>query len=114
MSSIPDEGTVNYKVNSFLKKLSEIYDSCCPIRSKTISYKRFMRPWIDNQLIAAINHKHALYRDYKQGIVSYFTYNAYKKACDELMKNSKTEYIKRKFSTCAGVIRKQHGNKLMK
>ena len=56
MSTIPDDGSVNYKVNSFLKKLFEMYNSCCPIRSKTISYKRFMRPWIDNQLISAINH----------------------------------------------------------
>ena len=39
--------------------------------------KLFLIFELNDQLIAGINHKHALHRDYKQAIFPYFTYSAH-------------------------------------
>ena len=60
----------------FCNKLLFLYNKFCPKRTKEMSFKRFSKPWIGNDMIAMINHKHLLFR--KMGRVSYRDANNHK------------------------------------
>ena len=54
---------INDRVTYFCEELKNIYNRCCPIRQKTMSFKRFNKPWLNNNIICMINHKHYLFRE---------------------------------------------------
>ena len=58
---------VNFRCNYFMKQLYHLYDTCCPVKRKLISYKRYLKPWLTDGLLNCIKHKHKLFRDYKCG-----------------------------------------------
>jgi len=88
------------EVENFVSSLYEIYNSCCPIRSKCLSNKNRSKPWISSQLIDCINHKHFLFRQYKSGIVNFDVYNDYKNYVSTIVRNARAGYFHAKFSQC--------------
>ena len=50
--------TVYYQISKHVQKLWELYDQHCPKQTKTISYKKYIKPWITDDLIQLINDKH--------------------------------------------------------
>ena len=52
---------VNEQTEWFVQKLWELYDQHCPKQTKTISYKKYIKPWITDDLIQLINDKHKLF-----------------------------------------------------
>ena len=85
------EFTTRFRV--FFTELYKIYDKCCPIRYKTVSYKRLSKPWITNELVRMINRKHFLFRQYKRARVAFGVYNNYKLRLARLIKNSKKNHF---------------------
>ena len=69
-----ENGTANAKTEYFLDKIERLYNKFCPIKIKSISHKNYTRPWITCDLKSAINHKHALFKRYKQAIVPFQIY----------------------------------------
>ena len=41
---------VNRKAEWFVNSLWKLYDQHCPKRTKTVSYKNFVKPWITNEI----------------------------------------------------------------
>ena len=45
---------------------------------KKIYFTRLRNPWISDSIMVSLNRKHELFRQYKNGIVSFDPYNSFK------------------------------------
>jgi len=90
---------INTAVEIYNDSIIDIYNKCCPIRSKCLPRGRCKKPWISNQLRECVNRKYELFRLYKMGQVSLQTYNAFKNQVTGIMKKAKTRYFLGKFNS---------------
>ena len=97
-----DVDEVDSLVSKFLEKLTDVYNTCCPIKTKTISYKRYIKPWLTSSLIEIINKKHYFFRKYKKGDVAFQIYNDYKLLCDKKIVEARMNYIENRFTDALG------------
>jgi len=104
MSGNPD-CDVNAATVEFCDRLYEIYDNCCPLRSKTVSVDRMSKPWITRELINCVNRKHHLFRLYKRGEVAFAVYNSFKNVLTSLIRRAKSNYFVSKFNSKIGDAR---------
>ena len=70
-----------------------------PIRIKHISYKRLKSPWITSAILRCIKKKHRWHRLYKEGIITYRSYNEYAADTRMLLRVAEEEYYARKLSS---------------
>jgi len=98
--AISRDNGVSSEVERFVNEVYRIYNSCCPIRNKCLTVNGKMKPWINDQLVACINHKHMLFRQYKLGAVNFVTYNEYKNYVSSILRNSRNRYFQCKFDSC--------------
>ena len=78
---------VNYQSDWFTERLWELYNQNCPKSTKTVSYKYYLKPWINEEIKCQINRKHVLFKNYKRRLITFDVYNSQKKTC---YKNNKT------------------------
>jgi len=104
-----DDGDYNAKFDSFSDGILNIYNACCPIRTKSISHRRSMKPWITNSLIICINRKYYLFKMYKRNQISFERYNCYKNALTSLIRRTKERYYRNKFSSSVNNSKKTWG-----
>jgi len=97
-----NDNDVNITTQTFVDELFQVYNRCCPLRVKRISYSRFSRPWITDEHIISINHKHNMFRQYRQGIVSFQVYNTFKNQLTRVLRRAKVEYFNTKFRSSIG------------
>ena len=69
---------VSANTNNFCNNLFVIYSKCCLIKEKEISFTRHRKPWISDATMVSLNRKHQLFRQYKNGIVTFDHYNSFK------------------------------------
>ena len=62
---------VSANTNNFCNNLFVIYSQCYPIKEKEISFTRLHKPWITDVIMVSLNRKHELFRQYKNGIVTF-------------------------------------------
>ena len=84
---------VDSKFENFLSNIFKLYNSCCPIKYKTLSFKRYTKPWITSSVMHAINRKHDLFREYKNNRISFEIYNMYKLTCDNLLRECRSRFF---------------------
>lgn len=75
--------------DSFCTELFDIFDRCFEIKSKQISVKRALTPWLTNHVLRCIDRKHQLYRNFKRGVGSYEEYRAYRNQLSKIVKAAK-------------------------
>ena len=61
---------VDTNCNIFLDKIQELYDECFPLKTKYISTKRLLKPWITQAVLKFIKNKNNLYNDFKIGAIT--------------------------------------------
>ena len=105
-----DELDTCTRINIFHDKIYDIYNKTCPLRSKFIPRKNFLKPWISDRIKIHINQKHFLFRQYRKGLVSFELYNNYKNMCTKLLKQAKIDYFKLKFDNCRNDLKKTWHN----
>ena len=93
---------VDSKFENFLSNIFKLYNSCCPIKCKTLSFKRYTKPWITSSVMHAINRKHDLFREYKNNRISFEIYNMYKLTCDNLLRECRSRFFENKFLQIQG------------
>ena len=69
---------VSSNTNNLCNNLFVIYSNCCPIKEKAISFARLGKPWISDAIMISLNRKHELFRQYKNGIVTFDHYNSFR------------------------------------
>ena len=76
--------------------------NCCPIKEKEISFARLRKPWISDAIMISLNRKHELFRQYKNGIVTFDHYNFFKNNfITTLLRLAKNSYFQRKCTECS-------------
>jgi len=88
---------INAAVEFFNDSLVNIYNECCPIRSKRLSYGRCKKPWISPQLKECIDRKYELFRQFKLGIVSLQLYNTFKNQVTRMIRKAKNRFFLDRF-----------------
>ena len=106
---------VEIRCKIFHTILFNAYNKCCPIRTKVVSSCRLSRPWFDNDMMTLCNRKHALFRQYRAGVISFGSYNSYKNKFTTLLKRVKLIYFRDKFEHCKNNLSKtwKNVNKLL-
>jgi len=99
---VSDMDNVNVKSAEFVDGLYKIYNEYCPIRSKCVSLNRMQKPWISARLMRCVNRKHALFREYRMGLISFHSYNTFKNITTSLIRKAKSEYYVSKFDLLRG------------
>jgi len=99
LANVQDDVNVDDLVHMFTTQLYGIYNRCCHIRSKRISYNRYLKPWITDNLLSCIRRKHYLYRLFKRGELTFDYYNAFKNQVTKLIRRVKLKYYSDKFKS---------------
>ena len=84
---------VHTKCKYLIQHVYNIYDKCCSIRSKQVSFKSLKNPWIDYVLADAVKEKFRLFRDYKRGVVTFNYYNVFKNNLQTRIRRAKKNYF---------------------
>ena len=95
----------NFKTEWFVNNLWELYCRRCPIRVKTLSVKRYLKPWLTRKIQRMINYKHTLFKQYKQAAIPLEFYNKYKNNVNRILRASKSNYFSNKFEQCQSNIK---------
>ena len=83
---------VNKNFELFYNTFEKIYNECFPVVSKTISSKRYERPWLSMGLMTSIRNKNNMFKNFKIGLTSEDQYKSYKNRSVNLLKAAKSRY----------------------
>jgi len=97
-----DGGDVSCETQRFCVGLYDVYNVCCPLRSKAVSVSRMLKPWINRDLINCVNRKHMLFKLYRRGEVCFSVYNSFKNILTSVIRKAKARYFMSKFSSGFG------------
>jgi len=100
--SSDNDSSVSCATERFCNGLYNIYNVCCPLRSKSVSVSRMLKPWINKELISCVNRKHMLFRLYRRGEVGFPVYNSFKNILTSVIRKAKSRYFISKFSSGIG------------
>jgi len=96
------DSDIDFLIDSFLEQFYSVYDRCCRIRTKQLSTRRYMKPWMTDELVDCVHRKHVLFRQYRRGIVSHQRYNIFKNQVTNLIRRRKSKYFIDKFNSNMG------------
>lgn len=97
---------LNGKTELFLKLLYNLYDRCCPIKNKTVSIKRMMKPWLTDDIVQQVRVKHDKFSNYKIGLITFNEYNDFKNRLLSRIRSAKRNFFRNKFQACRGNLRR--------
>ena len=92
----------DFKFNLFFDEILSIYKTSCPLRTKSFSGSKLVKPWIDDFLKIKIKRKHYLFKRYKKGAIPFSVYNTHKLQTERIVKNAERNYYARKYEACRG------------
>ena len=75
--SVLNSHDINVALSQFYDILYDIYDTCCPIRIKTLSSKDIQKPWITRDILNIIKRRNILFLLHRNGKVSREACNRY-------------------------------------
>ena len=91
-------------VNAAVVDLSDIivnyFNVFCPIKTKIISYKSKIKPWITSSILGDIKKRQSFYLLYRQGKMRRETFNRFRNYVTLRIRNAKKSYYERKFDEC--------------
>lgn len=99
-------GDVDEAFSLFQNIIMNYYNNICPIISKTVSYKKYTKPWIDRGIKNEIRRREASLRLYHAGRVSLATYKSIRNKVTKIIRESKSTYFHRKFEEVSGDIKR--------
>ena len=85
-------------IDELTKIINHEYKSCCPLKTKTISYKDAIKPWISNEILSFIRKRHHYYLLLRKGIISKKTYSNYRNFVTKKIRTAKKKYYEIKFN----------------
>ena len=98
--------STNDQVTKLLAIISDYYNQCFPMKTKTIGLNRLNKPWITVALLKSINRKHNLYRLVRQNLYNKEFYKRYANTLTSLIRASKVLYYKQQFDLYKSDIKK--------
>ena len=86
-------GSVDQMLKIFETKINNIYFNECPLKSKILSGKRLVKPWISTEVLKHIKTKSYYFKLYKLGIIDHQLYKSYKNYLSSFLRNAKKNII---------------------
>ena len=88
---------INVSMDKFDKVVNDIYCSNFPVKTKTISVKRLMKPWLTSGILHSIRKKSKYFKLLKLGIINESTYKCYKNRLTNVVRHAKENYYRHLF-----------------
>ena len=88
-----DNMTVDQRTDFFLDRLWTLYNRHFPKKTKTVSRKKYLKPWIDTDIRRMADYKHDLFKQYKQNHTTFKHYNRYKNTFSQKLKKVKKKLL---------------------
>lgn len=82
------------------------YNLCCPLKTKYISYKDNIKPWIDNSIKTKMKKRQLYFRLYKLNLITKREHNNFRNHVTSVIRIAKRKYYDRIFDEVKGDIRK--------
>ena len=92
----------NSDYDNFIKKFTEVYDECIPLKKSKINRKTIPQsPWITKGLLKSINVKNKLYKQYLLRPTEDHSvkFKTYRNKLNHLIRKSKREYYHKQFES---------------
>ena len=90
---------INLNYDKFIEIFDRLYNKYFPVKTKHLSYKRILNPWISSGLLNSIRKKNELFKKTKLGLVNLIEYNSYRNKVNALIKLTKRKYYLDLFSS---------------
>lgn len=92
----PHTPSPSSRFQDYMDHLTRVYEDCFPLQTKKVHSKVFSKPWITDNILKKINTKNYLYgqKRLKNTPSSRSKYKQAKKEVEELLRNSKNNYLK--------------------
>ena len=96
---ILDEDNVDIAIELLHNKILSNFNNCCPIKTKFISPKDALKPWINYRVKQEIRKKENLYKLFLRKLVTPREYNFVKNQVTNKIRRAKREYYENLFET---------------
>ena len=96
---------VDNRCKWFTDEMFKLNNRNCPKKSKTVSVKSLLKPWISDEIKQMANYKHKLFKQYKQNTIPFEVYNVYKNNLNSKIRLAKRKFYFDKFKACSGNIK---------
>lgn len=97
---------VNEAFSLFNNTVMNFYNVHCPILSKTHSYKKYTKPWIDGEVINEIKRRDNYLKLLRVGRMNKVTFNRLRNKVTKLIRSKKKSYYELKFNELRGDIKR--------
>ena len=79
------------------EKILKFYNLHCPIRSKTVSYKDFEKPWITTDIKQKMRLRQSYFKLFRRNLMSKSEYNTYRNFVTDQIRQAKKQYYHKLF-----------------
>ena len=105
-STIIDSENCSASIDNLTKLINDSYQLCCPKINKTISYKNFTKPWIDDQIVKLIKLRQNYYILYCKKLISKEHYCKFRNYVTFKIRSAKKKYYEQVFNSVKNDIKK--------
>ena len=91
---------------NFHSKFQELYDKYFPIKSKKVSKKSFLKPWVTESLVKRLKIRDNLGRLASKGRINRKTYTEFRNSVTKQLRELKVAYYNKEFENSHGSIKK--------
>ena len=101
-SEVRDSSDPSSAYDVFLRKYTDIYNKCFPLKKVKIKNNGLTKPWISKALLKSIKKKNILYRRFLSNPTSTreISYKNYKNKLSSTLRATKRNYFEKKFEEC--------------
>ena len=101
-SEVRDSSDPSSAYDIFLRKYTDMYNRCFPLKKVKIKNNGLAKPWISKALLKSIKKKNILYRRFLSNPTSKreISYKNYKNKLSSTLRAAKRNYFEKKFGEC--------------
>ena len=105
-SDVVEEENIENSVFLFHENLLQMYNECCPIKTKSISVKYQLKPWINPQVKALIERRENMFKIFKRSLITRTEFTFVRNELTSINMKSKKSYYQNLFNTLRNYIKK--------
>ena len=102
LTSYHDTSLAIEELNSIV---DDAYRNCCPLKTKIISYKDSLKPWITKEILICIKKRQHYFQLYRNKIIPKTTYHNYRNFVTSKIRKAKLQYFENKFNSVKNNIK---------
>ena len=105
-SSLFQSNDVDNIMKNFSDTIYGLYNKNCKIKTKTVSYRSFVKPWIKGQVLEKIKQRQNMYLLYRSAKIGQVEYKRFCNSVTSILRKAKRSYFAQRFSMYKNDIKK--------